>query len=114
MLRPTPAWVVREVLEVISNATVNKCFRNGIHGSVGYRGSSLRGVEEQALSEQYMSWSKALQYSHPRVSSLLGQVADEYRLTGEAFEQDAKLSNQFLNSAQRGPQSAIGEVPRIW
>lgn len=94
-----PCEVVRDVLEVISNETVNRGFRNGIHGSVGYRGSSLRGGEEHALSEQYLSWSKALQYSHPRVSSLLGQVADEYRITGEAFEQDAKLSNQFLNSA---------------
>ena len=94
-----PCEVVREVLEVISNETVDRGFRNGIYGSGGYRGSSLSGIEDQALTEQYLSWSNALQYSHPRVSSLLGQVADEYRLTAEAFEQDAKLNNQFFDSA---------------
>lgn len=94
-----PCEAVRDVLEEISNENVHSGFRTGILGSGGYRASSLRGIEEQESEAQYLSWSEALQYSHPRVSSLLLQVAKEYRVTAKGFGQDAKLSDQFLNSA---------------
>ena len=95
----SPCEVVRDVLEEILSEAVRSGFQNGIWGAGGVRASSLRGIEEQELEAQYRSWSEALQYSHPKVSLLLRQVAEEYRKAAKFFEQDANLSDQFLNSA---------------
>ena len=93
-----PSEAARDALEVISNDAVNAGFQSGVYGSGGFRASGVRGVEEKQQAEQHASWSEALQYSHPKVSSLLGRVAEEYRHMSKALSRDGILREQLLNS----------------
>ena len=93
-----PCEAARDALELISNDEVNTGFQSGIYGSGGFRISGVRGTEEKRQAAKHASWSEALQYSHPRVSSLLDQVAKEYRRASEALNQDESLRDQLLNS----------------
>ena len=93
-----PCEAARDALELISNDDVNSGFQNGIYGSGGYRASGFQGAEEKGEAEQHARWSEALQYSHPKVSSLLDQVAKEFRSMSEAIVQDRSLFDQLLNS----------------
>ena len=93
-----PCEGARDALEQISNDAVNAGFQSGIFGSGGSRISGFRGAEEKRQADKHANWSRALQYSNPRVSSLLDHVAVEYRRMSAAWSQNENLRNQLRNS----------------
>ena len=93
-----PCEGARDALEQISNDAVNAGFQSGIFGSGGSRISGFRGAEEKRQANKHANWSGALQYSNPRVSSLLDHVAGEYRRMSAAWSQNENLRNQLRNS----------------
>ncbi len=75
-----PCHSVRSIL----NSVMNEDIQNGlIAGRMGLVDVDVRSIDEggskeKKQAEQYQEWSRACQYSHPRVSTVLGVIANYY------------------------------------
>jgi hypothetical protein len=75
-----PTEPVREVLDLFRSTPM----LNGFHvGKINRRGGTSRnprdgGEQERALSAQFRSWAKAIQFDHPHTAKALDGIADSY------------------------------------
>lgn len=87
-----PCGAVREVVEELESADLEKGFRVGVYNSRGVvtKDPSAGGAAERALSEQYDGFAVAVRTAHPRMARLLRAIADWYRLDAarEDFESE--------------------------
>ena len=93
-----PCQPARDALEEISNDAVNGGFRSRVFGSTGFQVSGSLALAEQERATQYAVWSKKLQYSHPKVSRVLCQIAKEYEDHSRAVNTGETLQDNLINS----------------
>lgn len=87
-----PCGAVREVVEELESADLEKRFRVGVYNSRGVvtKDPSAGGAAERALAEQYDGFAVAVRTAHPRMARLLRAIADWYWLDAarEDFESE--------------------------
>ncbi|MCP4099541.1 MAG: HigA family addiction module antidote protein [Planctomycetaceae bacterium] len=71
-----------EPVKTVIDRLLNKRMGEGIHiGRRNSRGAHWRGEgggQERELADQYEGWAKACDYSHPRLASVLRELAESY------------------------------------
>ena len=91
-----PSEAVRNVLEEVCNREIAGGFGTGRFNSKGMNfrwGDS--GDPEREEQAKYVEWSKKIRYSHPKVSRILQNIADDYSRTAEFFDIDNEKRNRL-------------------
>lgn len=90
-----PCEEARDVLEEIisSNPEVKRGFEMGTYNG---RGMTSRGVydggeQEKVLYEHYYDYSRTLSSTHPNVSRMLKDIAEDYKAEGKRHDREADL-----------------------
>ena len=84
-----PCEPVRQVLEEVQSEFVMQGLQTGVFNSRGVHWRGEGGDQERDLADKYRKWGKALQFSHPYVSSkLLMELAKTYER--EASREDTE------------------------
>ena len=90
-----PSEPVRDALQ----ETVTKSMKNGFTiGKYNLRGVVTRGVggeQERDIESQYRQWAEAIRNSHPVVSGILLDMADQYRDEADYHDTEAKLRDRI-------------------
>ena len=84
-----PFEPVRDALEKVYNEQVGKGFRTGRHDSfrthIGHGGDPEREIENR-----HKEWAQRIQYSHPKTSKILREIAEYYSHLGKHYDIEAE------------------------
>lgn len=84
-----PCEPVRDVIEELESEAITRGAHTGVYNSRGVHWRGEGGAQERDLAAKYQTWSDALQFTHPFVSSmLLKRLAETY--SNEAHHQDTE------------------------
>lgn len=84
-----PCEPVRDTLEKVYNEQIGKGFRTGRHDS--FRTHIGHGGEpERAIESKHKEWAKRIQYSHPKTSKILREIAEYYSHLGRHYDREAE------------------------
>lgn len=81
-----PCEAVCKVIERIANDKFSSGLTTGLYNARGVHWRGEGGDDERKLAEKYENWAIALEFSYPRVSGILRQMAKSYQ--GEAIRED--------------------------
>ncbi len=92
-----PCEPVREFLQMNSTSYLEQGVKTGLFNKRGVHSRGDGGESERSIAKMYHNWAEALHYSHPRVASLLQDMADSYNQDA-IFEDTQSLLRRRLGS----------------
>jgi hypothetical protein len=97
---PDGAWphtVVRDLIESLSSIAIERGLQTQVYNNRGIvsRSPVDGGVKERELSEQYMEYSKQLNYQWPRTASVLKDIANSYGKDAKREDTWAELIEDY-------------------
>ena len=72
-----PAEPVRDALEEFYSEELSRGFQIGLHNAKNSH-FGFGGDQEREIEREYREWAKRIQYSHPRTSQILRELADYF------------------------------------
>jgi hypothetical protein len=99
---PDGAWphiVVRDLIESLSSIAIERGLQTQVYNNRGvfFRSPVDGGVKERKLSEQYMEYSRQLNYQWPRTASVLKDIANSYGKDARREDVWAELIEDYHN-----------------
>ena len=88
-----PAEPVRDALEEVYSEEISQGFQTGHRNARGAR-TGFDGDPERKIESEYREWAEKIQYSHPRTSQILRELADSY-------SEDAGRQDDFAKAVYR-------------
>ena len=84
-----PCEPVRNALEKVFSEQIGEGFRRGRRNSfrthIGHGGDP-----ERAIENEHKEWAKRIQYSHPKTSKILREIAEYYSHLGRHYDREAE------------------------
>lgn len=89
-----PNEFVRNALEQTITPRMSEGFRVGKYNQRGAHFRDRGGRQERALEKQYRDWSSSLKVKHPKVSRVLGQIADTYEREASTYDIEERVARR--------------------
>jgi addiction module HigA family antidote len=92
-----PCEIVRDLLEDVQSEQVMSGAQTGVYNSRGAHWRGEGGDQERELAEKYRAWGRALQITHPFVSSkLLMRLAETYNREAYQYDNEAGIGRRLI------------------
>jgi addiction module HigA family antidote len=90
-----PCAPVRDALEHILNDEVERGLAIAVFNSRGVHSRGPDGSQERVLAAKYGGWASAIEYSHPRVATMLHGIESSYLRDAEWQDGNGKASRRL-------------------
>lgn len=90
-----PCEIVRDAIEKVYSPSLHDGIENGLISSRGVVWRGAGGNQERELAAQYQKWADAVEYTHPRLASILQDVVKFYLDQAEWEDTEATLQKRL-------------------
>ena len=90
-----PCLPVRDVLEQFTNEDVGAGIRVAFYNSRGVHFSGGGGSGERELATRYAGWAASMEYTHPRLASILRSMESQYLREAEWNDTEARITRRM-------------------
>lgn len=90
-----PCLPVRDVLEQVANEHIEVGLRTALYNARGVHFRGEGGGEERQIAAKYGRWAAAVEYTHPRVGTILRNMEKSYIRDAEWEDNDAKIARRM-------------------
>lgn len=90
-----PCKPVRDALEDVMTDHIGKGLKVALFNSRGVHSRGEGGWQERELAARYGGWAKAMDYTHPRLATILREMEKDYLQDANREDLEAKVSRRM-------------------